>query len=151
VDLTTEADLGQAFSRWGMLIDAKAVFCSHPDDYVLLGSSLYTTTPRADELPRPLNSLRSVESPGAVARTYYLPLNIAKPAHLSIKRPSVAFDLLENPEEICISLRSAPMPLTMKWHSVRSNTVRLSRDTIREALSDVPPTDRPSDHRSRDP
>src|SRR5215470_6149447 len=41
VDLTTDADLSQAFSRRGMLIHANVVFCGHPDDYVLLGSSLY--------------------------------------------------------------------------------------------------------------
>jgi len=136
VDLTTEVDLRQAFSRWGMLIHANVVFCTRPDDYTQLGHSLYTTTPRVDELPRPLNSARSVEAFGTAERTYYLPLNITTPASLSVKGPGFGFDLLDHPEDICISLRSDPMPLTMKRHYLRSNTVRLSSDTIRKALSE---------------
>jgi hypothetical protein len=149
VDLTTEVDLSQAFSRWDMLIHANVVFCSHPNDSALLGHSLYTTTPRFDELPRPLNGSRSVESSDTRERTYYLPLNVAMPPTLTIKRGGVSFDLLDNPEDICISLHGASMPLTTKWHYVRSNTVRLSSDTIRKALSDTHPTDRPSNNRWR--
>src|SRR5436853_607674 len=83
-----------------------------------------TTTPRVDELPRPLNSARSVEAFGTAERTYYLPLNITTPASLSVKGPGFGFDLLDHPEDICISLRSDPMPLTMKRHYLRSNSVR---------------------------
>ena|SRR5215472_6764660 len=147
VDLTTKVDLGQAFSRWDMLIHANAVFCSHPDDDALLGFSLYTTAPSAGELPRPLNSPRSVGPAGATERTYYLPLNIAAPATLEMKLHGVSFDLLGNPEDLCISLRGASLPFTMKWHYVRSNTVRVSRDAIREVLNDAQSTDRPSDNR----
>ena len=151
VDLTTAVDLSQAFRRWDMLIHADVAFCSHPDDHALLGYSVYTSTPRADELPHPLNSPRSVESSGAAEHTYYVPLNVAAPVSLAIKPRAVAFDLLDKPEDICISLRGSSMPLTMKWHYVRSNTVRLSSDTIREALSDAHPTDRPSNNRWRGP
>jgi hypothetical protein len=137
VDLTTEENLTRALGRWGMLIHARAVLCADPGDYALLGSSLYTTLPRADELPRPLNSSRSVELPDGTRGTYYLPLNISQPPDATMKGAGVKFDLLEDPEDICISLRSAPPAFTTKWHSLRSNTVRLSRDAIREALSDA--------------
>jgi hypothetical protein len=151
VDLTTGVDLKQALSRWGMLIHADAAFCGHPDDHAQLGHSLYTTTPRAGELPRPLNVPQAVEPRGTLERTYYLPLNTATPASLSIKGPGPSFDLRTNTEDICISLRGASMPLTMTWHYLRSNTVRLSSDTIREALNDAQPSKRPSNNRWRGP
>src|SRR5882762_6936394 len=88
--------------------------------------------PQAGEFPRHLNSLHPVKYSG----TYYLPLNIAWPASPSSIPPQIGFDLLKNPEDICISMRGASMPWiwTMKWRYVRSNTVRLSSAAIREAL-----------------
>ena len=146
VDLTTQVDLSEALLRWEMLIHADVVFCSHPDDEALLGGSLYTTTPQAGEFPRHLNSLHPVKYSGAAEkRTYYLPLNIARPASPSSIPPQIGFDLLNNPEDICISLRGAPiMVWTMKWRYVRSNTVRLSSAAIREALRSGQITERPS-------
>jgi hypothetical protein len=142
VDLTTQVDLSEALLRWAMLIHADVVFCSHPHDEALLGYSLYTTTPQAGEFPRHLNSLHPVKYSG----TYYLPLNIAWPASPSSIPPQIGFDLLNNPEDICISMRGASMPWiwTMKWGYVRSNTVRLSSAAIREALRSGQITERPS-------
>src|SRR6266480_7042670 len=142
VDLTTQVDLSEALLRWEMLIHADVVFCSHPHDEALLGYSLYTTTPQAGEFPRHLNSLHSVKYSG----TYYLPLNIAWPASPSSIPPQIGFDLLNNQEDICISMRGASMPWiwTMKWGYVRSNTVRLSSAAIREALRSGQITERPS-------
>jgi len=145
VDLTTQVDLSKALLRWEMLIHADVVFCSHPNDVALLGYSLYTTTPQAGKFPRDLNSLNPVEYSGAAEKwTYYLPLDIALPASPSSRPPKIGFDLLNNPEDICISLRGASMPWTMKWRYVRSNTVRLSSTAIREALRSGQMTERPS-------
>ena len=148
MDLTTQVDLSEAFLRWEMLIHADVVFCSHLDDEALLGYSLYTTTPQAGEFPRHLNSLHPVKYSGAgEKRTYYLPLNIARPASRSSIPPQIGFDLLNNPEDICISLRGGKTLAwiwTMKWGYVWSNTVRLSRAAIREALRSGQITERPS-------
>ena len=145
VDLTSQVDLSEALLRWEMLIHADVVFCSHPEDEALLGHSLYTTTPQAGKFPRDLNSLHPVKYSGAAGkRTYYLPLNIARAASPSSIPPQIGFDLLNNPEDICISLRGASMPLTMRWRYVRSNTVRLSSAAIRGALRSEQITERPS-------
>jgi hypothetical protein len=152
VDLTTHVDLTEALLRWEMLIHANVVFCDHPGDRALLGYPLYTTTPRAGEFPRPLNSLQPVVHSGAAKTwTYYLPLNIALPASPASKPPEIGFDLVNNPEDICISLQGASLPWTMKWRYVRSNTVRLSSSAIREALNSARTTDRPSNNRWRGP
>ena len=144
MDLTTQVDLSEALLRWEMLIHANVVFCSHPDDLALLGYSLYTTTPQAGEFPRHLNSLHPVKYSGAAEkRTYYLPLNIARPASPSSIPPQIGFDLLNNPEDICISLRGGKT-LAWIWGYVRSNTVRLSSAAIREALRGGQITERPS-------
>jgi len=150
VDLTTQADLSEALLRWEMVIHANVVFCSHPNDLAMVGYSLYTTTPQAGEFPRHLNSLHPVKYSGAAEkRTYYLPLNIARPASPSPSSipPQIGFDLLNNPEDICISLRGGKTLAwiwTMKWGYVRSNTVRLSSAAIREALRSGQITERPS-------
>ena len=145
VDLTTQVDLSEALLRWEMVIHANVVFCSHPDDLAMVGYSLYTTTPQAGEFPRHLNSLHPAKYSGAAEkRTYYLPLNIARPASPSSIPPQIGFDLLNNPEDIWISMRGASMPWTMKWRYVRSNTVRLSSAAIRETLRSGQITDRPS-------
>jgi hypothetical protein len=107
---------------------------------------------RAGEFPRPLNSLHPVQNSGAAEkRTYYLPLNIALPASPSSKPPEIGFDLLNNPEDICISLQGSSEPWSMKWRYVRSNTVRLSSDSILEALRNPQGTKWPSNNRSRGP
>ena len=144
VDLTTQVDLSEALLRWEMVIHADVVFCSHPDDEALLGGSLYTTTPQAGEFPRHLNSLHPVKYSGAAEkRTYYLPLNIARPASPSSIPPQIGFVLLNSPEDICISLRGGKT-LAWIWGYVRSNTVRLSSAAIREALRGGQITERPS-------
>lgn len=146
VDLTTEMDLSEVLGQSGMLVDADVVFCGHPGDFVRLGYPLYTTSPRAGEAPRSLNGrLKGAEYSETTRKwTYYLPLNITTPGSLSIKGPGIGFDLRTNPEDICISLRNTP---TLKWHRLRSNTLRISSDAIREALTDTHPADRPSDNR----
>lgn len=147
VDLTSQVDFSEPLLRWDMPLGAKVRFCSHPDDFALLGGSLYTTTPRAGEYPRRLDIHRAEYSGAAKTWTYYLPLNIAVPPRPSSKPPEIGVDLLNNPEDICISLRGASLPGTMKWRYVSSNTVRLSSAAIREALSDSHPPDRPSNNR----
>ena len=87
VDLTTQANLREALSRWNMLIHANVVFCDHPDDYVPLGLSLYTATPGGGALPHTLNSGWSAEPSGTLERTYYLLLNTAMPPYPTITRP----------------------------------------------------------------
>jgi hypothetical protein len=140
VDLTTQADLTWDVEQWEMLIFANVASCSRPADDMEIGLRLHTSTPRPGGPPRSLNSgpswgPRSCPKPAPAQRTYYLLLDIADRPTPNSTPPTVGFDLLKNPEDICISLRGEdPHILGPPSHRLRSNTVRLSSVAIREAL-----------------
>jgi len=138
VDLTSKADLTYMLWDWDMFSGAHAVFCNHPDDNVLLGTSLYAN--RTGELPRSLGRpfprprnapQRIVErADPADKQTYHFFPNIAVPANPDSIPPEVGFDLLHNPEDICISLRGSELVMLFPpRHRLRSNTTRLSSET----------------------
>jgi hypothetical protein len=150
VDLSTKSDLTYMVWEWDLHGEAKVVFCNHPGDDVLLGMDLFASSPRAGEIPqslymtffpRPRNGPGPHLDPGA-RKTYHLLLNIAAlphpptPGDLGMGR--VGFDLLHHPEDICISLTGQNSFISRSQllleHRLRSNTVRLSSDAIREAL-----------------
>jgi hypothetical protein len=149
VDLATKADLIYMSWDWHMINGAVPVFCYHPDDNVLLDFGTYASADRAGGPPRSLGRpfLRPSNGPRPVVeradpaekQTYYLLLNIAVPPSPNSGPPEVGFGLLHNPEDICISLRGEDLQiLGPPSHRLRSNTVRLSREAIRETLGKGP-------------
>jgi hypothetical protein len=106
------------------LIHAATFFCDRPEDFALLGRTIYTDPPLT-----PLSNSPAKRDPSRIY-SYVLLLEAKGGAVADSVPPRTGFDLSTAPRAVCVKLEGGYIGMYAS-----SNTVEISAESIREAFA----------------